>query len=110
MATKTYKVLGQLLPSAATLGQLYLTPNAAQAICSTLSICNQDMGATKLAVAIVPSGRTLGPESYILKDFPFDGSDSDFLVLGMTLNSGDQVLVSSTNGAVSFNLFGEELT
>lgn len=109
MATKTYKVLGQAMPTASNLVTLYSPTNAAQAVCSTLSICNQDVGSTKISVAVIPSGQTLTSANYIMKDFPFDGSDSDFVVIGLTLSPGDAVKVLSNNGAVSFSLFGEEI-
>ena len=107
MAT-TYKVLGQVVPAAATATTLYTVPAATSTVCSTLSICNQG-GTTTYRVAIRPAGATLADIHYIVYDSVIQSNDSVFLTLGVSLAATDVVTVYSGSATMSFNLFGSEI-
>ena len=103
----TYKVLGQLLPTAATLSTLYTVPNSTQSVASTLCVCNQSSTAS-FRVAVRPSGAAVEAKHYIAYDSIVQANDTVFLTLGFTLSSTDVVSVYSSSGTVSFTLFGSE--
>lgn len=108
MAT-TYKVLGQINPSATTNTTLYTVPASTSSVCSTLSICN--LGAsTTYRIAIRPAGATLENKHYIVYDAAINQYDSVMLTLGITLAATDVVTVYAATANVSFQLFGSEIT
>lgn len=108
MAT-TYKVLGQLQPSATTLSDLYTVPAATSAVCSTLTICN--MGAsTTYRVAVRVAGASIDDKQYIVYEATLNQYDSTMLTLGVTLAATDKVSVYAGTADVTFNLYGSEIT
>ena len=108
MAT-TYKVLGQSQPSATTLTDLYTVPSATSAVCSTLVVCN--MGAsTTYRVAVRVAGAAITNKQYIVYEATLNQYDSTMLTLGVTLAATDKVSVYAGTAAVSFNLYGSEIT
>lgn len=108
--TTTYKVLGQLKPTANTATTLYTVPSATSTVCSTIVICNQDAANIAYDIAIRPSGNTLSGEQYIVYQSTAVPYDSVMLTLGVTLAATDVITVNSNGGNTSFNLFGSEIT
>lgn len=104
----TYKVLGQVVPSATTATTLYTVPSATSSVASTLTVCNQGV-TTNIRVAVRPAGATLATQHYIIYDRYLDAGDSLFLTLGLTLATTDVVTVYSGTATVSFNLYGSEI-
>lgn len=103
----TYKVLGQLFPSASTLTTLYTAPG--QVVASTLSVCNQGPAATSFRVAVRPNGDAINQKHYVAYDTNVNAYDSVFLTLGMTLSGTDVVSVYAATSSLAFNLFGTEI-
>jgi hypothetical protein len=107
--TTTYKVLGQVNPTASTLTTLYTVPANVQTICSTIVICNQGVSAL-CRIAIRPAGASIDVKQYIVYNLVVNQYDSSFLTLGITLNTTDVVSVYADTAYVSFSLFGSELS
>lgn len=107
--TTTYKVLGQVSPTATTATSLYTVPASTNTIVSTLSVCNQGP-ATTVRVAVRPGGIALSTQNYILHDTTLPANDSLFFTIGLTLAATDVVTVYAGTATVSFNLFGSEIT
>lgn len=108
MAT-SYKVLGQVIPSATTATTLYAVPSSTSAVCSTLSVCNQGLSTT-FRVAVRPANASLASQHYIVYDTSISANDSIFMTLGITLNTTDVVTVYAGTANLSFGLFGSEIT
>jgi len=108
MAT-TYKVLGQVSPSATTATTLYTVPNAKSAVCSTLVICNRGISTT-YRVAIRPSGATLDNIHYLVYEAAINQYDTTLLTIGITLATTDVVTVYAGTASVTFQLFGSEIS
>jgi glucose-6-phosphate dehydrogenase assembly protein OpcA len=109
MAT-TYKVLGQLAPSATTATTLYTVPSATETIVSTIVVANRDSSSATYRIAIRPDGATLSNEHYIAYQVTVGASDSTTITLGITLNAADVVTVYASTANLSFNIFGSEIT
>jgi hypothetical protein len=107
MAT-TYKVLGQVQPSANTLTTLYTVPAASSAVVSTMVLTNLGPTSTTYRIAIRPGGEALANKHYVAYDISIPTLDSLSLTLGITLATTDVVSVMSFSGLVSFNIFGSE--
>lgn len=106
----TYRVLGQSLPALNTVTTMYTVPVSTQVVTSTLGVCNQSADSGLYRVAIRPNGESLAAKHWIVYDATLPGKTTDALTLGMTLAAGDVVSIFSSNGSMSFHLFGSELT
>ena len=105
----THKVLGQSAPAAATATTLYTVPAATQAVCSTLAICNRDI-ATTYRVSVRQAGAAQDVKHYIVYDAVIGANDTIMLTIGITLAATDVVTVYAGTSALSFSLFGAELS
>jgi glucose-6-phosphate dehydrogenase assembly protein OpcA len=108
MAT-TYKVLGQLNPSATTATTLYTVGSGKSAVLSTIAVTNQASTSATYRVAIRPAGETLAAKHYIAYDSTVAANDSTMITIGVTLAATDVVTVYASSGTVSFNAFGSEI-
>jgi hypothetical protein len=106
----TYKVLGQVNPSATTNTTLYTVPSATQAVVSTISVCNQAGTAATFRIAIRIAGSAISAEEYIVYGATVPASDSTFFTLGLTLAATDVITVYASSANVSFNAFGSEIS
>jgi glucose-6-phosphate dehydrogenase assembly protein OpcA len=109
MAT-TYKVLGQVNPSATTATTLYTVPSATSAVVSTISVCNQASTAATFRIAVRPAGATLAAQHYIVYGATVPASDSTMITVGLTLATTDVVTVYASSANLSFNAYGSELS
>jgi hypothetical protein len=106
-----YRVLGQVSPPASGLTTLYTVPSGTQTICSTLSVCNLAGFLNTYRIAVRPTGAAIVNQHYIVYDAQVAGNDSNFLTLGLSLNSGDVLSVyTPSNSGLSFNVFGSEIS
>jgi hypothetical protein len=108
MAT-TYKVLGQIAPSAASATTAYTVPSATQAVISTITVCNQGTGSTNIRIAVRPDGATLEAKHYLVYDVALAASQTVAFTLGVTADASDVVTVQSSAANCSFNVFGTEI-
>lgn len=108
MAT-TYKVLGQLNPSATTATTLYTCPAGTQTVISTITICNQAGTSGTYRVAVRPNGATLSAEHYVVYDATIQANTTAAYTLGITIDASDVVTVYASSANISFNAFGSEI-
>lgn len=106
----TYKVLGQVNPSATTNTTLYTVPSATSVVASTLNVCNQAATAATFRIAIRPAGESIATKHYISYDTSVPANDSVSLTIGITLAATDVITVYASTTTLSFNLFGSEIT
>ena len=106
----TYKVLGQVAPSATADTDLYTVPVSTATVASSISICNRSATGGTFRLAIRPAGETIANKHYISYDTAVPGNDSIHLTMGMTMGNTDVVTVYANNSNFSFTLFGTELT
>jgi hypothetical protein len=109
MAT-TYKVLGQVAPSATTATTLDTVPSATQCVVSTIAVCNRGGTSATYRIAIRPAGATLANEHYIAYDTAITANNSTFITVGLTLAATDVITVYSSNTNLSFSAFGSEIS
>ena len=110
MATSTYKVLGQLNPSATTETTLYTAPSSTSTVVSTLTICNQTSSAATYRIAVRPSAdSSTAAKHWIIYGATVAASDTTALTLGITLATGDKLQVYASSANLSFSAFGSEI-
>lgn len=109
MAT-TYKILGQLNPSATTETVLYTAPSLTSAVVSTIMIANQASAAATYRIAVRPSAdASTTAKHWIVYGATVGASDSTALTLGITLAAGDTIRVYASTATLSFSAFGSEI-
>jgi hypothetical protein len=106
----TYKVLGQVAPSATTATTLDTVPSATQCVVSTIVVCNRAATAATYRIAIRPGGATLANEHYIAYDSTVAANDSTMITVGITLGAADVITVYASTANLSFNAFGSEIS
>ena len=105
----TYKVLGQVAPSATTATSLYTAPSSTQAVISTIVVCNRAATAGTYRIAIRPDGAALATTHYVAYDITIAANDSTALTLGITLGDTDVVTVYASSADMTFSAFGSEI-
>ncbi len=106
----TYKVLGQVAPSATTNTTLETVPSATQVVVSTIAVCNRGATSATYRIAVRPAGATLANEHYIAYDAPLAANDSTFITIGITLGATDVITVYASSANLSFSAFGSEIS
>jgi len=109
MATTTYKVLGQVNPTASTVTTLYQAPAYVNTVISTITVCNQGSVATTFTIAVRPANATLTPQHYLNYNTSLQPYDTVLITIGITLATTDVIDISSASGNVSFTAFGSEI-
>lgn len=108
MAT-TYKVLGQVAPSATTATTAYTVPSSTQTVVSTITVCNRGASAATYRIAVRPDGAALSNQHYIAYDTAITANNSTMITVGVTLGDTDVVTVYASTADLSFSLFGSEI-
>jgi hypothetical protein len=106
----TYKVLGQVAPSATTATTLDTVPSATQCVVSTIAVCNRAATAATYRIAVRPAAATLANEHYIAYDAPLAANNSIFITVGVTLAATDVITVYASTADLSFSAFGTEIS
>ena len=105
----TYKVLGQVAPSATTATTLYTVPSSTQAVVSTIAVANRAATSATYRIAIRPAGESLATKHYIAYDATVGANDSVMITVGVTLATTDVMTVYASTADLSFNVFGSEI-
>lgn len=108
MAT-TYKVLGQVNPSATTATTAYTVPSATQTVISTIAVANLGAAPGTFRIAVRPDGEALANKHYLVYDATLAPQDTQTLTLGITMDATDIVTVYASTANFAFNLFGSEI-
>jgi hypothetical protein len=106
----TYKVLGQINPTAHTATTVYTVPSLTSTVLSTVTVCNQSANTATFRLAVRPSGETLAAKHFINYDTPVPGNDTISLTLGITLAATDVLTANANTSSVSINAFGSEIS
>lgn len=105
----TYKVLGQVNPSATTATTAYTVPSATETVISTITVANLGAAPATYRLAVRPNGEALANKHYVVYDSSVAPQSTDTLTLGITLDATDVVTVFSSTATMAFNLFGSEI-
>ena len=109
MAT-TYKVLGQVAPSATTNTDLYTVGAGKSAVVSTIAITNRAATSATYRVAVRVAGAAISNEDYIAYDTTVSANNSTMITIGVTLAATDVITVYASTANLSFNAFGTEIS
>lgn len=104
------RILGQAYPAANTLTAFYTVRDGSKATCSTFTVCNQSNQNGTFRISVARQGQTDTSAQYLYFDHPIRKNRTFAATIGMTLLESDVVRCYSSNGQMSFNLFGAEAT
>lgn len=102
------KILGQAVPAASTLTDIYTAPS--KAVVSSVTMCNLSSSDTSFRLSVASAAAADASKQYVYRDLPLIALDTFIATIGITLAAGDVVRGYSPSGQVAFNLFGVEIT
>jgi len=112
----SYKILGQIAPTANTLTNAYST-SSASAVLNSIYICNQDTANANVDIIVRPTGVALANQHYILRQQNVMQAETLILNLNITMNSSTIIAanVAGRSGETktpncSISIFGVEIT
>ena len=105
--TDVWGALGQALPTATTLTDIYTVPAAKHATVEVVS-CNTGIAAT-IRVSHAIGGAADAAKQYMLYDFPLAAADTK-VTARFTMSAGDKLRAYASTATVAFNVNGIEET
>lgn len=106
----TNKILGQVLPNANTLTNVYVTDSSNSAVISTITICNQSSDNVTVDLIMRPINEALANKHFLLKNIAIPQADTLILSPGLTMNSSVILAANNTlNSNLSISVFGVEI-
>ena len=105
----TYKILGQINPSANTLTNVYVTGASASAVVSTITIHNFSDANSSYSLIVRPNNESLANKHYVIRGGIIPARELITITGAVTMNSA-VILAANTNGSsISFNAYGVEI-
>jgi len=93
-----------------TFATLYTTPSSTEAVISSLVICNQSSSAITVRVGLDATAGTPGASEFLVYDASVAGNDTIALTLGITMDAGKFIRVSSSANTIAFSAFLSEIS
>lgn len=110
----TYKILGQVNPSANTQSNVYVVPAATEAVVNSIIIANQGTSNVSYSVMVMPLAEFAAPASngkyFLIRGSSMPGGDTATLTLSLTLPAGAVLAANTSSGNLSFSAFGVEIS
>jgi len=107
---QTYKVLGQIAPSATTATAIYTVPSATEAVVSSVTVCNRAATSGTFRLAVRPDGATLANQHYVVYDTSISPNDTVILTIGLTLDAADVLEAYASSADMTFHAYGSEVS
>lgn len=107
---QSYKILGQVNPTANTLSNVYVTPNSTEGVVNSIIIANQNTSNASFSLVVRPIDESLGDKHYVVRGCVVPGSDTLTMTLSLTLQN-NVILAANTNSPnLSFGAYGVEIS
>ena len=110
----TYKILGQVNPTANTQSNVYVVPAATSAVINSIQIANQSASNVSYSLIVMPAANYASPASngmyYIIRGSTMPASDAATLTLSLSLPAGAIIAANTNSSSLSFSAFGVEIT
>lgn len=103
------KSLGQSLPAAYTLTDLFAVPAAKSTVVASILVCNQSTGPIRFRIAHAVGAAVDARAQYLFFDEVVQANKTYTAVLGISGVAGDVIRVYSSSPEVSFNAYGVEI-
>ena len=110
MATAYKPAQVQGTAGVSTYATLYNVPASTEAIISTIVICNTAATSATYRIGLDTSAGTPGASEWLVYDATVAATDSVCLTLGIVLDAGKYIRVSSSANTVTFSAFVSEIS
>lgn len=110
---QSFKILGQLNPSANGQANVYIVPSTTEAVISTITVCNQSSTNNSFSLIMMPSNEFADPanaKNFVVRGAVVPAADTLVLTMGLTANSGTILACNTNSNNMSFSVFGSEVT
>jgi hypothetical protein len=107
---ETYRVLGQVSPTANTLTPAFTVPSSTSVQISSIVVCNTNNTSTTFRVSIQVAGASDNIKQYLYYDLPISDNDTFVATIDITMAATDILAVQAGMSGVVFNIFGVEIT
>ena len=105
----SYKILGQITPTANTLTNVYST-GSASAIVGTITIHNFSDSNASYSLIVRPIGTTLNTRHYIIRGGVLPFREQITITGAVTMNANTILVANTGSSSVSINAYGVEIT
>ena len=108
----SFKILGQVNPTANTQSNVYVVPTATAAVINSINIDNTGTANASYSIIIVPStdnSTSPLPKHFILRGSIAPSGDTVLLDFPFTLPAGTVVAANTNNGSLAISAFGVEV-
>ena len=108
----SFKILGQVNPTANTQSNVYVVPTATAAVVNSINIDNTGAANASYSIIIVPSTENSTsplPKHFILRGSIAPSGDTVLLDFPLTLPAGTVVAANTNNGSLAISAFGVEV-
>ena len=109
----SFKILGQVNPTANTQSNVYVVPTATAAVINSINIDNTGTANASYSIIIVPStdnSTSPLPKHFILRGSIAPSGDTVLLDFPLTLPAGTVVAANTNNGSLAISAFGVEIS
>lgn len=107
---ESLKILGQVSPAATTNTVLCVVPPSISFLGSSLTVCNTNSVYAVFRVYVVKSGGSAGISNALYYDVIIPENETFIATVGLTMATGDSIVVYASNSNLSFQLFGSEVS
>jgi hypothetical protein len=107
---ETLKILGQMSPAATTNTVLCVVPASLSFLGSSITVCNTNGVSSVFRIYIVKSGGFASVSNALYYDVVIPANETFIATVGLTMSTGDFIIVYATNSGLSFQLFGSEVS
>lgn len=107
---RAYGIFAQLDVAASADQTLYTCPASTRFVGSDLLLCNRGAVALLVRVRLRKNNEAHANKQFIVYDYPVEANDTLPMKLGMTLNDGDVIEITSDTATLSATLFGFQET
>ena len=108
----SFKILGQVNPTANTQSNVYVVPTATAAVINSINIDNTGTANASYSIIIVPptdNSTSPLPKHFILRGSIAPSGDTVLLDFPLTLPAGTVVAANTNNGSLAISAFGVEV-
>lgn len=103
----THKILGQATSTSGSDVDVYTAPAGGVAV-STIHVVNRGTSGGTFKLAVIPSGQSIGNSRYIAFNEPVSAERMFPITTGVTLASGDKLVINASSNDFSVSVFGAE--
>ena len=107
---QSYKVLGQITPTANTLTNVYVTGASSSSIVGTITLHNFSDSNTSYSLVVRPINETIDNKHYIVRGGVLPARELITITGAVTLNSSAILAANNSGSSVSINAYGVEIS